>query len=200
MFIQMKKRKYTLKRRAEQQEETRGRIVEAAMCLHQELGPAQTTVKAVAERAGVQRLTVYRHFPDDEELFQACSSHWFSLNPPPSAQAWNDIEDPVARTRAAIGAFNTYYRRAQGMLASVYRDRDAVPAMEPPMAAFDAFLDRIADELTASWKPKQAAKPPLRATLRHCLTFATWQSMDAQGLTDEQMTELGMQWVRGVTL
>ena len=194
----MKKRKYTQKRRAAQQEETRERIVEAAVQLHEQLGPAATTVKAVAECAGVQRLTVYRHFPDDERLFEACSSHWFGLNSPPAGDAWSELADPADRTRTALLAFNRYYRKTQGMFASVYRDRETVPALAPVLAAFDAFLDTTANELATAWKPETRSGAPLRATLRHCLSFATWQSLAAQGLSDEKMTDLAMQWLSGV--
>ena len=87
------KRPYRMKRRAELEEETRRRITESAVALHEELGPAQTSISAIADRAGVRRSTVYRHFRDEEELFDACSSHWRSENPPPDVGAWAAIDD-----------------------------------------------------------------------------------------------------------
>ena len=97
-----RKRAYRKRRRAEQEEETRLRITEAAVDLHGSVGPARTTVSAIAERAGVQRATVYRHFPDEEALFAACSSHWAALNPPPDPAAWAEIADPDERLRRAL--------------------------------------------------------------------------------------------------
>ena len=96
------KRPYRMKRRAELEEQTRRRITESTVALHEELGPARTSISAVAERAGVRRSTVYRHFPDDETLFAACSSHWRAANPPPDPSAWAAIEDPGERTETAL--------------------------------------------------------------------------------------------------
>ena len=95
-------RKYEMKRRARRQEETRRRITEAAVRLHQALGPAKTTISAIAERAGVQRLTVYRHFPDERALLSACSSHYAAANPPPDPEPWTRIPDPEDRLRRAL--------------------------------------------------------------------------------------------------
>src|SRR3954449_10082425 len=96
------KRTYRKTRRAALEEQTRLRITESAVALHEELGPARTSVTAVADRAGVRRSTVYRHFPDEEALYAACSSHWRAANPPPDPQAWAAIADPAARTETAL--------------------------------------------------------------------------------------------------
>src|SRR5919199_926005 len=101
----MKTRKYTKMRRAEQEAETRQRIVEAVYALHREVGPARTTIKAIAERAGVERLTVYRHFADEGEIFAACSAHFQAEIPPPDPAAWAGVTDPAERLRAALLAF-----------------------------------------------------------------------------------------------
>ena len=98
----MKKRKYRKSRRAEQEEQTRDKIVDAAMALHEEIGPRATSISAIAERAGVQRLTVYRHFKDDVTIFQACSSRWFELNPPPDPSLWQELAPAVQRTEEAL--------------------------------------------------------------------------------------------------
>src|SRR5690349_22261106 len=89
------KRPYRMTRRAELEEQTRQRITESAVALHEELGPAQTSISAIAERAGVRRSTIYRHFPDDEALFAACSAHWRAANPPPAPETWMSIQDPA---------------------------------------------------------------------------------------------------------
>src|SRR3712207_5397895 len=114
-------RKYQLKRRAEKQEETHQRIVEAAVDLHERLGPAQTTISAIAERAGVQRLTVYRHFPDEEAVFRACTSHCRARNPAPDPAGWSAVADPVARLRLALTELYGYFERGEAMLASSHR-------------------------------------------------------------------------------
>src|ERR1700756_5122423 len=95
------KRTYRMRRRAELEEQTRRRITESTIALHEQLGPARTSISAIAERAGVRRSTVYRHSPDEAALFAACSSHWRAENPPPDPQAWAAIEDPAKRTQTA---------------------------------------------------------------------------------------------------
>src|SRR6185312_16506970 len=115
-------RKYQKKLRAEQQEGTRHRIVEAMVALHREVGPARTTISAIAERAGVERLTVYRHFPDDRSMFQACTAHYATEVPGPDPARWADIKEPAERLRAALLAFYEYYRRAEDVLTHAVRD------------------------------------------------------------------------------
>src|SRR5919107_211730 len=109
-------RKYQKIRRAEQQAETRQRIIEAMVALHREVGPARTTISAIAERAGVERLTVYRHFPDETSMFEACTAHYATEVPGPDPTAWAGIEDAGERFRAALLAFYDYYRRAEDVL------------------------------------------------------------------------------------
>src|SRR3954466_6737754 len=116
------KRPYRMKRRAELEEQTRRRITESAVALHEELGPAQTSISAIAERAGVRRSTVYRHFPDEDALFDACSSHWRAANPPPDPRAWSSIDAPAERTRAALRDVYAFYGRTEAMYVSLLRD------------------------------------------------------------------------------
>src|SRR5687767_13987292 len=112
-------RTYTLKRRAEQQAETRQRIVEAAVDLHSGVGPALTTISMIAERAGVQRHTVYAHFPDERSLYLACSVLTHERDPPPDAGAWRSIEDRHERLRAGFSALYSWYERNAELVACV---------------------------------------------------------------------------------
>ena len=193
----MKKRAYTLKRRAESKDATRERIVEAAMALHEEVGPKETTISAIAERAGVQRLTVYRHFPDETALFHACTSHWLSLNPPPSFDAWSGESDPLARCRAALAALYRYYRRTRRMWVVSHRDEGEVAAMQEPMAQFRAYLDAIRGDMLKPLAPGKRERRAVAATLKHALQFATWVSLASDGLSDDAMTDLVMKWLEG---
>ena len=190
MFIQMKKRKYTQTRRAVQQQQTRTQIVEAAMALHEALGPAATSIKAVAERAGVQRLTVYRHFPDEASLFHACTTHWLALHPPPALSGWAKINGPRERTHAALSAFYRYYRQTRRMWRSAYRDVDQVEGLKKSMAEFENYLQQVQGDLLAAWQARGKQSEALSVTLRHTLRFNTWQSLHESGLTDEQMSDL----------
>jgi len=191
----MNKRKYTKTRRAEQQDVTREKIVEATVSLHEQLGPANTSIKAIAEKAGVQRLTVYRHFPDDVSLFQACTSHYLGQHPPPNMGDWSDFQDASERSHAALLAFYRYYRTTEKMWSVAYRDIDKVKAMQVPMEQFQAYLDQVRDDLLASWHVKQADRKSLAITLRHCLRFTTWASLKNENLSDKKIVELVMGWV-----
>src|ERR687888_967248 len=122
-------RKYELKRRAEHQEETRRRIVAAAVELHTTVGPARTSVAAIAERADVTRPTVYAHFPDADALFRACSGHVRATVPPPDLSAWRSIEDPEDRLEAALRALYDYYARLEPLLENIHRDAPVLPIL-----------------------------------------------------------------------
>ena len=194
----MKKRAYTLKMRAESKDATRARIVAATMALHEEVGPKETTISAIAERAGVQRLTVYRHFPDETALFHACTSHWLWLNPPPSIDEWGGVADPMARCRTALRALYDYYRRTQRMWEVSHRDEAEVVAMQEPMARFRQYLDSIRDDLLRAVAPAKREREAVAATLKHGLQFTTWASLAADGVKDGAIAELVMKWLGGV--
>lgn len=198
MIIEMSKRKYNLRRRAERQEETRERIVEAMVALHQELGPRDTTISAIADRAGVQRLTVYRHFPDDRALLRACTSHWLAQNPPPDATTWHDESEPMERVRAALRAVYRYYSGTDRMWSRSYRDVAEVEALQGPMDAFERYLDGIRDDLLATLDPPDTVRGAVGATLRHCLRFSSWQSLELEGLEDETKAALAAAWTEAV--
>lgn len=193
MFYQMSKRKYTQGKRAEQQEQTRRRIVEATMQLHETLGAARTTISAVAQAAGVQRLTVYRHFADDGELLRACTSTWLERNPLPDPEVWDTAEDPI---RAAFEAFFGYYRRTRRMWASSYRDVDLVPALEEPMEAVEQFLDTLAEDLVDTLEPKGGPRrKDAFVVVRLGLRFSTWESMTEAGASDPEAAALLRRWL-----
>ena len=199
MFTEMTDRSYTLKKRAESQEATRRKIVEATMELHETLGPANTTISAVAERAGVQRLTVYRHFPDETALFQACTSHWLSLNPPPDPGEWAGIEDRMERCRIALTRLYAYFRATRAMWRVSYRDVGQVPALQGPMRQVADYLEGIAEALASGWTPQSGPRKRLTATLHHAVQFSTWTSLAGQGLSDEQAVALVQAWTSGLS-
>src|SRR3954454_3334185 len=124
------RRTYELKERARRQAETRQRIVEATVALHEEVGPAATTVAEIARRAGVQRLTVYNHFPDERELFGACSAHFVARTPPPDPSAWAAVADPAERIRTALRETHAWFRQTRAMLANIERDVALLPGLD----------------------------------------------------------------------
>ena len=180
-----------MKRRAEQEAETRERITESAVALHGSLGPAQTSVSAVADRAGVQRSTVYRHFPDEAALFGACSRHWAERNPPPDIGRWRQIAAPEERLAAALGELYAYYRRAGGMIEKLLRDEAAVPVVAELFAPFHQLLDTAVEVLMQGRGLRGGARARVRAALGHAVAFTTWQELTGpQGLEDDDAAEL----------
>src|ERR1044072_5822778 len=123
------RRRYRKRRRAELEDETRLRITEAAVERDGSVRPARPTISAVAERAGVQRATLYRHFPDEEALFDACSSHWAAEHPLPNLAGWAAITDPDERLGSGLSELSAWYEKGQEMLETTTRDAALVPAM-----------------------------------------------------------------------
>ncbi len=181
------RRAYTKRRRAEAELETRQRITEAAVELHGSVGPARTTISAVADRAGVQRATVYRHFPDEESLFAACSGHWAAANPLPDPAAWREIGEPHARLERALADLYAFYRRNEAMLANVTRDRSVVAAMAKPAAAMRAYFEITVETIVAGRPERGHARRRVKAAVGHATSFPTWQSLvRQQGLGDSE--------------
>ena len=189
--MSVQKRTYRMTRRAELEEETRRRITESAAELHEELGPAHTSISAIAERAGVRRSTVYRHFPDEDALFAACSAHWRAENPAPDPGAWAAIEEPAERTRAALGELYAFYGRTEPMYVSLMRDEPLVPAVQRRLSDFYGYLGAIQEILFAGRGLRGHAARRTRAAIGHALAFPTWRSLTRdQGLSDDEAVAL----------
>ena len=185
------KRPYRMKRRAELEEQTRKRITESAVSLHEERGPARTPISAVAERAGVRRSTVYRHFPDEEALFAAFSSHWRAANPPPDPGAWAAIEDPGERTETALRELYAFYARTEAMYTSLLRDEPVVPIVHRLLGDFYGYLRAIQDLLMTGRRLRGRAARRTHAAVGHALAFPTWRSLTReQGLADADAVAL----------
>jgi AcrR family transcriptional regulator len=168
-------RPYRQKVRAERQAETRQRIIEAAVELHLERGPAQTSINAVADRAGVNRVTVYRHFPDARALLEACSVHARKLNPPPDLDRWRRIEDPRKRAEVALTQLYDYFRRTEAGWSNVLRDAELAPLVkEMAEERRLAYLRDARDVLLAAWPTRDARRPLLRAVLGLAVESHTW--------------------------
>jgi AcrR family transcriptional regulator len=183
-------RPYTQTRRAQLEQQTRERITEAAMELHGSLGPARTTISAIAQRADVQRATVYRHFPDEEALFAACSAHWRAQNEPPGLAAWAAIRDPATRLAVGLAELYAWYERTQQMLELLIRDFPVVPAVQSQFR-LPGYLNAAADVLLAGRPERGAARRRARAALGHAVAFETWLSLvRQQGLTSAEAIKL----------
>jgi AcrR family transcriptional regulator len=181
--VKSEKRPYVLKARAEAQAETRQRIVQATMELHRDIGPAQTTVAEIARRAGVQRMTVYNHFPDEAELFGACQAHWMSLHPFPDPTPQLGIADPEQRVTGVLTSVYGWYRDTAAMVEKVQRDRGLVPALDDLMrGTADAMLEGLAEALAAGFRDRGRRASRRRALARLSLDYWTWRRLEAEGL------------------
>jgi AcrR family transcriptional regulator len=190
------KRAYRKRRRAELEEQTRLRITEATMHLHEEVGPAMTTVSAIADRAGVQRATVYRHFPDDAALIAACSAHWMSLNPAPDLASWAAIGDVDERLRVAVADVYGWYERTEPTVERLVRDRAVVPALDDRMRGRDAYMAAAAETLVRGRPERGARRRRARAAIAHALEFETWRSLvRGQGLSRDDAIDLMLRLV-----
>jgi AcrR family transcriptional regulator len=179
--MSVQKRKYELRRRAEGMEATRRRITEAAVELHGTLGPARTTMSAVAERAGVQRHTLYRHFPTEDALFTACSGHWAELNPWPDPERWRAIADPEERLATGLGQLYGWYEQTEPMLANLYRDVELSDIVAARMQPLHDYVDAAARTLAIGWPVRGGRRRVLGAAVRHAVDFHTWRSLVREG-------------------
>ncbi len=191
------KRPYRQKERADHVAETRRRIAAAAAELHGTVGPARTTISAVAERAGVGRPTVYRHFPTDGDLLAACSAHYFADHPWPDPAAWAAIADPHERLATALDALYGYYEDTGRMFANVRRDLEVVDGLPATMAEFEASLRDAERVLAAGWGARGGRARMVKAAIHHVLDLETWRSLTVDGgLTRAQAVSLASAMVR----
>ncbi len=194
-------RKYEMRRRAEHQAETRRRIVAATVELHEAVGVARTTISDIAERAGVERATVYRHFPDEQALFTACTGHYLAQHPPPDPDPWREIADPAARLQTALAEIYAYHRRTERMVDRAERDLPDVPALQAVLAPYVAYWADIRDILAAGWPGAEERRALVTAVVGHAIAFSTWRSLvREQGLDETQAVAVMVALVRCLTI
>ena len=192
-------RKYELKQRALSQAETRQRIVDATVELHAALGPARTTISAIAERAGVQRLTVYRHFPDDRALFTACGSQWRAGHPMPDPSGWAGIEDPAKRLATALREIYAWFATTEEMTANVLRDAPELPVLHELTAPLRQYWQTVQGVLERGWEARGERAERVQAVIGHAIEFGTWRSLArTHGLDDAEAADLMVRLARVV--
>jgi AcrR family transcriptional regulator len=186
----MAKRKYELKERAERMRDTRRRITAAAVELHRTVGPAATQVSEVARRAGVQRVTLYNHFPDQAALLAACSAHWRALHPAPDASTWRGIEDRGQRTREALRQLYGWYRETEPMTANVLRDAETLPALRRVLeGGLIRYLDSVATDVGEPFRASGRRRTAVECAARAVVDFQFWRSLSPLG--DVAAADLG---------
>lgn len=179
-----------MSRRRESIEATRERIVAAAFSLHATIGPSRTSIAAIAERAGVQRHTVYHHFPHIDALYEACTTHGMEATGMPSAAGWSEIVDDEVRYESGLGALVAWYRANASMLAAILGapEEGAAAAMEP-----DPFTRRML-EIRAALIGERVVpaerRPLFEAAVDHSLAFWTWRTLADGGLDDDSIVAL----------
>ena len=189
------KRRYELKERARRQAETRERIVEATVALHTSVGPARTTISAIAERAGVERHTVYAHFPDDRTLVDACSAHWRARHPFPDVRRRLEHDVAEQRLRGVLSDLYAWYEEVESDLEVLLRDAPLDPVYTEAMAGTAEATAGFADDLARDWPRRK----PVRAALGHAVEFETWRSLvRRQGLSRTQAVDAMLRLVASV--
>jgi AcrR family transcriptional regulator len=189
--MSIEKRTYRMKQRAEAQEATRLRITESAVELHQTLGPSQTTMAAVAEHAGVQRSTLYRHFSDESALFESCRTHWYASHPPPELERSSNISPPHERLVVVLTELYVWYRGTGTMLDALIRDETLVPAVGRQFGAFHSRLDEAHDLLLSGRRLRGPRLANVSALIRLALKFESWRALCREGgLQDRPAAEL----------
>jgi AcrR family transcriptional regulator len=178
----MTTRRYEKRKRKANEEETRRRIIGATTALHEEVGPARTTITAIAARAGVARPTVYQHFPGERALFGACAAHFAENNPAPDPGPWREIADPVDRLRTALEATYEYYALTERMTANVVRDAELLPALREVMEDTEGpYEEEVRRVLSVGWDIRGQRRKTLRAVVGLALDFVTWQRLVPDG-------------------
>jgi AcrR family transcriptional regulator len=191
----MAKRKYQLKRRAERQEETRQRILDATVTLQERAGVPGTTISAVADQAGVERLTVYRYFPDETSLLTATTSYYLEANPPPDPEPWRDIADPEVRLRVGLTATYTYHQQTKAMIGHLIQGLPFKPVICDALEGYSAHWARVQQILAEGWDAPEPAL--LAAAVGHALSFTTWHTLVRDlGLDNAQAVQLMAGMVR----
>jgi AcrR family transcriptional regulator len=193
-----KKRKYEMKKRAERQRETRRKIVEATVELHRTQGPANTTVSEIAQRAGVNRLTVYNHFPDITDLLKACSRSWTERHPAPDPTPWAQISDPQRRLRTALAELYSFYARTEPMRGNVLRDAETMPELAALLeGSVVPYLEALRELLAEGLEVSDDRRRRLFATLKLAIDFHTWRSLErGSGLSRKEAVEVMVEAVR----
>src|SRR5215212_6387765 len=194
----VKKRKYDMKKRAERQRATRRRIVEATVELHRTRGPANTTIKEIAQRAGVNRLTVYNNFPDISDLLGACSRRWTEQHPAPDPTPWAQIGDPQERLRRALTELYGYYALTEPMRSNVLRDAETMPELAALLeGSVVPYLGAVRDLLAEGWEVGDESRKRLLATIKLAIDFHTWRSLERESaLSREEVVESMLEAVR----
>jgi AcrR family transcriptional regulator len=194
----VKKRKYEMKKRAERQRETRRRIVEATVELHRTRGPANTTISEIAQRAGVNRLTVYNHFPDVTDLLRACSRSWTERHPAPDPGPWALIGDAQQRLRTALTELYGFYACTEPMRGNVLRDAETMPELAALLeGSVVPYLEAVRDLLAEGWEVGDDRRNRLLGTIKLAIDFHTWRSLEREsGLSREEAVECMLEAVR----
>jgi AcrR family transcriptional regulator len=188
-----RRRTYRLRARAEHQARTRQRIATAAMELHERVGPGRTSIAAIAERAGVQRLTVYRHFPDELSLLRACGGQYRALHPPPAIEDWRAIGRAELRLATGLRALYRHFRETEAMWANVLRDVEDSETVRQAAEPRFAYLREAVAVLAEGWGGAGAL------AVRHACDFGAWRSLARMGLDEDDCAALMVTFVRAAS-
>ncbi|MFL9827346.1 TetR/AcrR family transcriptional regulator [Rhodoplanes sp. SY1] len=190
-------RKYELKRRAVRQDATRQRIIAAAVDLHCSVGPTRTSILAIAERAGVERPTVYRHFPTLNALYLACADRFWTDNPLPDAEAWTAVADPEARLRRGLGELYAFFERLSPALWNILRDVEDAPDLKQFCAGHSGSWMRMREVLAEPFADLSEPRDKVDAAIAHAVDYFAWRASRRNGVSNTAIIDLMTGMVRG---
>ncbi|MBX3069199.1 MAG: TetR/AcrR family transcriptional regulator [Thermomicrobiales bacterium] len=188
-------RTYRKRKRAVSEAETRQRIVDAAIAMHQSKGNA-ATISEVARVAGISRITLYRHFPDELALLTACTSHYMEQHPLPDLATWTAIEDPIERLRKALADVFAYHRENVRMMTAAEHGVAENPTLSQLLQPLVEYWEAAVAVLTLGFPDDNASSPFIRQSIALAVSLPTWRLLAQQrGLSDEDCVEMFVRMV-----
>src|SRR5688500_4552485 len=130
-------------------EKSRSHILDAALKLFSHRGYGATSVRDIAEEAGLSKGNVYHHFPDKEAIFRALIDRYF--------EAMSQPEFPFNRALAA-GSFPENLEAIGHSIREIVRDyREYVALIYVDVVEFDGthvrkFYQNMADRFDSFMK------------------------------------------------
>jgi hypothetical protein len=135
--------------------------------------------------------------PTEADLFAACSTHYFALNPWPDLGNWRAVRDPQQRLERALDELYAYYERTEPMFRKVLRDAELVDLARDAVAPLRAYLEEADEILIVGRRARGRRRQLLEGALRHALAFSTWRSLTANGIGRADAVKLMTALVEG---
>ena len=187
-------RRYSTVRRAAMAQETRQRIVDAALALHAERGILGTKPAQIAARAEVALTTFYKHFPALGSLVRACTTRGRELIPAPDSAIVSALPPvPAVRIERMTRTLFEYYEAREPWLYVGRTEERLVPELQPVLQAQRAVRDAF---VHAALEGTGASREAV-AVATALVDFWAWRTLRREvGLSQEQASNAVIATVR----